>query len=77
MKALIKVTLGDSTFETTLTLDKSVPVYVIADEAYRLALMFAETQYIARYGHPVIIHEFAEMLKELDYSYSIDGVDYE
>lgn len=71
-----RVTLGNGSFETTAKYDESLPMYVFADEAYKIALMFAETQYIARYGHPIDIHEFAEMLKELDYSYEVNGVEY-
>lgn len=76
MNVQIHIVLGSSSFDNSFTLDYPVPIYVIADKAYELALIFAETQYIARYGHPIIVHEFAEMLKELDYSYTIDGVEY-
>lgn len=74
-KVTITVTLGLRDFRTTFTLDKHIPEYIIADKAYALALSFAETQYIARYGHPIEMHTFAEMLKELDYNYTVEDID--
>lgn len=70
MKVKINITLKDKSYTTTLNFDYPVPEYVIADEAYRISLLYAETQYIAYYGHPIVMHEFAEMLKDLDYEYT-------
>lgn len=77
MNVKFTITLGEAKFETTTVFDQQVPVYVISDEAYRLAMIFAETQYIAKYGRPIEMHQFADMLTELDYSYSINGVEFD
>ena len=47
------------------------PEYAIADEAYRLALLFAETRVLAEYGHALSGYEFGRYLEDMDYNYTI------
>ena len=73
MKATINCVVNGKRFTTTFDITASTPEYLIADEAYRVAMLFAETQFIAQYGYrPAGSHEFAKFLSSLDYSYSID-----
>lgn len=65
----IKVTVRGHSFATQFQSDK--PEYAIADEAYRLALMFANTRVIAEYGHALSGHEFGKFLEDMDYDYTI------
>lgn len=71
-KVKVTVSFCGKSFESTYEVDEHVQEYQISDEAYRLAMLFAETQVIARYGHMVSVHKFADMLKFLDYEYSIE-----
>lgn len=68
-KARITISLYGHSYETTFQTDK--PEYVIADEAYRLALIFVKTRIIAEKGYMVSSHEFGEILKDLEYDYSL------
>lgn len=73
MTATIKCAVNGKHFTTAFEVDKTTPEYLIADEAYRVAMLFAETQFIARYGYrPANSHEFAKFLSSLDYSYTIE-----
>lgn len=72
MKATINCAVNGKHFTTTFDVTASTPEYLIADEAYRVAMLFAETQFIAQYGYrPAGSHEFAKFLSSLDYSYTI------
>lgn len=64
----IHVTCHGREYVTTFRSDK--PEYVIADEAYRLALIFADTCALADYGHRIPSYQFATYLEDLDYDYS-------
>ena len=70
-KAIINVSLYDKTFTSEFEITDRIKEYEVADEAYRLALMFANTQVIALFGHKVSGSKFAEILSNLDYEYEI------
>lgn len=73
MTATIECSINGKEFKTSFEISEKTPEYLIADEAYRVAMLFAETQFIAQYGYrPASSHEFAKFLSSLDYSYSID-----
>lgn len=67
--AKIEVSLHGHSFKTSFQFDG--PEYLIADEAYRLALIFANTRVIAEYGHPISGHEFGKLLEDMEYEYTI------
>lgn len=67
MTAIITCSIEDAHF----AIDKETPEYMIADEAYRLAILFAQTQFIARFGRLISGYDFGEFLKKLDYDYKI------
>lgn len=75
-KANIVVTLNGQVFATEFDITDETKEYQIADEAYRLGLLFAETQLIAKYGSRkrVSSNQFAETLRNLDYTYSIQEI---
>lgn len=73
-KAMIDVTLNQANFHSEYDIDESTKEYEVADEAYRLALLFAETQTRATYGRMIPMYEFAEVLRSLDYTYEIKEV---
>lgn len=73
MTATIVCSVNGKEFKTSFEISATTPEYLIADEAYRVAMLFAETQFIAQYGYrPAGSHEFAKFLSSLDYSYTID-----
>lgn len=47
MTAIITCSIENKTFESHFPIDRETPEYMIADEAYRLAILFAQTQFIA------------------------------
>lgn len=65
----ITVSVRGHSYATQFQTDK--PEYVIADEAYRLALLFANTRVIAEYGHSLSGYEFGKFLEDMDYDYTI------
>ena len=69
--AIINVSLKGKTFTSKFPIDETVQEYQIADEAYRLGLMFADTQVLAIYGHKISSYKFAEFLNDLEYNYEI------
>lgn len=73
MTATIVCSVNGKEFKTSFEINATTPEYLIADEAYRIAMLFAETQFIAQYGYrPAGSHEFAKFLSSLDYSYTIN-----
>lgn len=73
MVATIVCSINGKKFKTSFDISATTPEYLVADEAYRVAMLFAETQFIAQYGYrPASSHEFAKFLSSLDYSYTID-----
>ena len=73
MTATIVCSVNGKEFKTSFNISEKTPEYLIADEAYRVAMLFAETQFIAQYGYrPANSHEFAKFLSSLNYSYTID-----
>lgn len=71
MTAIITCSIENKTFESHFPIDRETPEYMIADEAYRLAILFAQTQFIAKFGRIISGHDFGEFLKNLDYDYKI------
>lgn len=65
----IYISIRDHSHHTTFKSDS--PEYVIADEAYRLALLFAEAYAVAEYGHALSGYEFGLFLEDVDYGYTI------
>lgn len=72
--ATINVSIKDKTFHSVFPIDERVQEYEIADEAYRLGMMFADTQVIATYGHRISSSEYALFLRDLEYNYEIKEV---
>lgn len=72
MVAVISCSIEDKNFTTKFPISKTIPEYMIADEAYRLAIIFAQTQYIAKFGYLSSNHDFGIFLKNLDYNYKIE-----
>ena len=70
-KVTITVTLKDSMFVSEFTIDENVKEYMVADDAYVLAMRFAYTKMIATYGRTLNGVEYANFLSDLDYNYSI------
>lgn len=70
--AIINVTLNDKNFTSQFPIDENVQEYQIADEAYRLSMLFADTQVLATYGHRISSSEFAKFISNLDYNYKIE-----
>lgn len=75
-KANIVVSLNGKSFATEFDITDETKEYQIADEAYKLGLLFAETQLIAKYGSikRISSNQFAEILRNLDYTYSIQEI---
>lgn len=67
----ITVSLREKTFVSNFPIKENTPEYVIADEAYRLALIFAKTRAIALYGNYFNSNMFADLMKDLDYTYTV------
>lgn len=65
----IRIICHGKDFSTSFRTSK--PEYMIADEAYCLALTFAKTRALAEYGHPIPAHQFSIYLEGLDYDYII------
>lgn len=72
MVAVISCSIEDRNFTTKFPISKTIPEYMIADEAYRLAIIFAQTQYIAKFGYLSSDYDFGIFLKNLDYNYKIE-----
>lgn len=72
MVAVISCSIEDKNFTTKFPISKTIPEYMIADEAYRLAIIFAQTQYIAKFRYLSSDHDFGIFLKNLDYNYKIE-----
>lgn len=72
--AVINVSIKDKSFTSKFPIDEQIQEYQIADEAYRLGLLFADTQIIATYGHKISASEFAKFISDLDYTYEIKEV---
>ena len=72
MVAVIYCSIEDRNFTTIFPISKTTPEYIIADEAYRLAIIFAQTQYSAKFGYLSSDHDFGIFLKNLDYNYKIE-----
>lgn len=70
-RAYVNVTFAGKSFKSNFDIEDHIQEYQVADEAYRLAMLFAETQVIAEYGHMVSFHKFVELLQQLDYNYYI------
>lgn len=71
MTAIITCSIENKTFESHFPIDRETPEYMIADEEYRLAILFAQTQFIAKFGRIISGYDFGEFLKNLDYDYKI------
>lgn len=71
MTAIINVKFRGETFTSQLSAAEGTPAYIIADEAYKLALLFAETRVLAECGHPIPLAELGEILREIDYNCGI------
>lgn len=69
--ATINVSLKGKSFTSKFPIDDNVQEYQIADEAYRLGLLFAETQILSLYGHRISSYEFASFISDLNYTYNI------
>lgn len=71
MKVKITVTLNKKSFISTYETSNETPEYKIADDAFRVALLFAETQVFATFGHAISGYEFGKFIENLDYKYEI------
>ena len=69
--AAIHVSLRGKTFDSKFPIKQETPEYKVADEAYRLGMLFAHTQMLAVYGKPVPDYKFGEFIQDLDYTYEI------
>ena len=73
ISATIVCSVNGKEFKTSFEIIVKTPEYLIADEAYKVDMLFDETQFIAQYGYrPAGSHEFAKFLSSLDYSYTIE-----
>ena len=70
-KVTVTVSFCEKSFESKFEIEDHIKEYQISDEAYRLALLFAKTQIIAKFGHMVPFYKFAPMMETLDYQYTI------
>lgn len=69
--AVINVTLRDKTFQSKFPINQETPEYKIADEAYKVGMLFAHTQMLAQFGMPISGYEFEKFIQDLDYTYEI------
>lgn len=65
MTAIITCSIENKTFESHFPIDRETPEYMIADEAYRLAILFAQTQFIAKFGRIISGYDLANFSKIL------------
>lgn len=69
---VIVVTLDNQeAYRNEFQTDENTPEYLIADRAYQLALIFADTKLIATLGRRPHLHELIDILPRIDYTYSI------
>ncbi len=68
---IITCSINSNSFTTSFYLEHEVPEYVLADEAWRVALLFAQTQAIAALGCCYSSHQFAKFMEDLKYDYII------
>lgn len=73
-KITINCSIDNHTFSTTRTLERRPQEYEIADEAYTVALMFAYTQMLAKFGYALSDWEYGKFLSTLDFEYKIEEV---
>lgn len=71
MKVSISVKIENNVFTSEFTPEHELPEYIIADEAWRLGLLFARTRAIAENGPNPTSYELSKMLEKLEYTYSI------
>lgn len=71
-KVTITVTFMDKTYTSTFEAEPHVQEYEISDYAYELAMLFADTQILAKFGHKVDFHTYGKLLQDLDYDYKIE-----
>lgn len=71
-RVTISCKLGDEEFHCTFAPSYEMPEYMIADEAWRLALLFAETQAAATIGPGFSMHDLAVLLEQLTYNYKVE-----
>lgn len=71
-RVTISCHLGQEEFSCTFVPSYEMPEYMIADEAWRLALLFAETQAIATIGPGFSMHDLAVLLEQLTYDYKVE-----
>lgn len=76
VKAVITLRFdGEVAFVSKFTIQEPDEEYLVADEAYRLAVFLAETKAIAKYGRPFSAATVAEMLERIDEEYELIGED--
>lgn len=76
VKAVITLKFdGEVAFVSKFTIQEIDEEYLVADEAYRLAVFLAETKAIAKYGRPFSAATVAEMLERIEESYELIGED--
>lgn len=73
-KITINCSVNGQTFQTVRTVERRPADYEVADEAYVIALMFAETQMLKKYGCVISDWEYGKFLSTLDFSYTIEEV---
>ena len=73
-KITINCSINDQNFQVVRTGERRPADYEVADEAYMIALMFAETQMLKQYGYTISDWEYGKFLSTLDFSYTIEEV---
>lgn len=75
MKVIINIQWKDKKYSTTFMAPEGIQEYKIADEAFRLADLFVQTQYIAEYGVSPSQRVLSQLYQDLDYDYTIERED--
>lgn len=73
-KITINCSINGRSFQSIRTVERRPAEYEVADEAYAISLLFAQTQMLAQYGYTLPDWEYAKFLSSLDTSYSIEEV---
>lgn len=73
MNISITVKIDNEQYTTNITSEESIPEYMIADEAWRLACLYARTKAIAATGTSPSSYELSKFLEKVEYTYSFNN----
>lgn len=71
--AIISVSLHQKTFEDRFPITPDIKEYEIADRAFQLAVLFAQTVFISQHGYKPNGDELGRLLRDIEYNYKKEG----